>query len=66
MMFGAVGAMMLQLALGKLALIAGKALLISKVALLLAGVLGLKSLMSKGGHEETHTSQVSQLLLEKI
>lgn len=50
--------MMLQLALGKIALIAGKALLIGKVALLLAGIIGLKSLLSHHS-ENHHTPQVS-------
>ncbi|KAG8255644.1 hypothetical protein J6590_087817 [Homalodisca vitripennis] len=57
LMFGAFGAMMLQLFMTKIALIAGKALLVGKVALLLAGVIGLKSLLSHG-HEEKHASQI--------
>ncbi|KAK7865668.1 hypothetical protein R5R35_006920 [Gryllus longicercus] len=43
------GAMMVPLALGGLALLAGKALLVSKLALVLAGVIGLKKLLS-GSH----------------
>ncbi|KAG8328298.1 hypothetical protein J6590_000958 [Homalodisca vitripennis] len=57
LVFGAFFAMMLQLALGKIALIAGKALLVGKVALLLAGILGLRSLLHHG-HGESHSSQV--------
>lgn len=44
----AMGGMMVQLAMSKIALIAGKALLIGKIALLLSAVIGLKKLISSG------------------
>ncbi|XP_046671064.1 uncharacterized protein LOC124361073 [Homalodisca vitripennis] len=47
----AMGGMMLQMAMGKIALIAGKALLIGKVALLLSAIIGLKKLVGGGGGE---------------
>ncbi|XP_054258469.1 uncharacterized protein LOC128983258 [Macrosteles quadrilineatus] len=47
----AMGGMMLQMAMGKIALIAGKALLIGKVALLLSAIVGLKKLVGSGGGE---------------
>lgn len=45
----ALAGMMMQLALGKIALIAGKALLVAKVALVLSAVIGLKKLLGGGG-----------------
>ncbi|XP_054007551.1 uncharacterized protein LOC128891785 [Hylaeus anthracinus] len=50
----AVGAMMAQLAYGKIAFIAGTALLTAKIALVLSAIVGLKKLVSSqggGGHE---------------
>ncbi|XP_031847317.1 uncharacterized protein LOC116433402 [Nomia melanderi] len=50
----AVGAMMAQLAYGKIAFLAGTALLTSKIALVLSAIIGLKKLVSNqggGGHE---------------
>ncbi|XP_076295471.1 uncharacterized protein LOC143216383 [Lasioglossum baleicum] len=50
----AVGAMMAQLAYGKIAFIAGTALLTAKIALVLSAIIGLKKLVSSsggGGHE---------------
>ncbi|VEN54173.1 unnamed protein product [Callosobruchus maculatus] len=50
------GGTMIPLALGALALLAGKALIVSKLALVLAGIIGLKKLLSgsSGGHESGH------------
>lgn len=45
----AMGGMMVQMAMSKIALIAGKALLVGKIALLLSAVIGLKKLVSGGG-----------------
>lgn len=51
---------MIPLALGALALLAGKALIVSKLALVLAGIIGLKKLLSgSGGHEGGHEVVVS-------
>ncbi|XP_067008105.2 uncharacterized protein Osi8 [Anabrus simplex] len=49
-------AMMIPLALGGLALLAGKALLVSKLALVLSAIIGLKKLLSGsgGGHESSY------------
>ncbi|CAK9795196.1 hypothetical protein ANTPLA_LOCUS276 [Anthophora plagiata] len=50
----AVGAMMAQLAYGKIAFLAGTALLTAKIALVLSAIIGLKKLVSNqggGGHE---------------
>ncbi|KZC11137.1 PREDICTED: uncharacterized protein LOC107189166 [Dufourea novaeangliae] len=50
----AVGAMMAQLAYGKIAFLAGTALLTAKIALVLSAIVGLKKLVSNqggGGHE---------------
>ncbi|CAL7938069.1 unnamed protein product [Xylocopa violacea] len=50
----AVGAMMAQLAYGKIAFLAGTALLTAKIALVLSAIIGLKKLVSQqggGGHE---------------
>ncbi|XP_017799022.1 PREDICTED: uncharacterized protein LOC108579909 [Habropoda laboriosa] len=50
----AVGAMMAQLAYGKIAFLAGTALLTAKIALVLSAIIGLKKLVSSqggGGHE---------------
>ncbi|KAJ9577076.1 hypothetical protein L9F63_006356, partial [Diploptera punctata] len=48
--------MFVPIAIGGLAILAGKALIISKLALVLAGILGLKKLVSSGGghHEQTY------------
>ncbi|KAK9501637.1 hypothetical protein O3M35_012328 [Rhynocoris fuscipes] len=48
------GAMMIQLAMGKIALLAGKALLVGKMALLLSAIIGLKKLVGGGGGGESH------------
>ncbi|CAH1375166.1 uncharacterized protein Osi8 [Tenebrio molitor] len=55
------GGTLLPLALGALALLAGKALIVSKLALVLAGIIGLKKLLSGGGggHEAGHEVVVS-------
>lgn len=45
------GAMLIPVALGALALLAGKALIISKLALVLAAIIGLKKLVSSGHHD---------------
>ncbi|XP_030034237.2 uncharacterized protein LOC115450376 [Manduca sexta] len=52
--------MMVPLAFGALALLAGKALIVSKLALVLAGIIGLKKLLSpSGGGHEAHEVVVS-------
>ncbi|XP_054264730.1 uncharacterized protein LOC128987748 [Macrosteles quadrilineatus] len=56
-MFGAMGVMLLKLALATLALLSGKALLIAKVALLLSAILGLKNLLAHQPQEK-HAPQV--------
>lgn len=49
------GGTLIPLALGGLALLAGKALIVAKLALVLAGIIGLKKLLSGGGgHESGH------------
>lgn len=55
------GGTLVPLALGALALLAGKALIVSKLALVLAGIIGLKKLLSGGGqhHEAGHEVVVS-------
>ncbi|XP_060528770.1 uncharacterized protein LOC132703491 [Cylas formicarius] len=56
------GGTMVPLALGALALLAGKALIVSKLALVLAGIIGLKKLLSSGhsGHHDSgHVEVVS-------
>lgn len=53
---------LIPLALGALALLAGKALIVSKLALVLAGIIGLKKLLSSGhggGHESGHVEVVA-------
>ncbi|XP_014241354.1 uncharacterized protein LOC106662064 [Cimex lectularius] len=50
----AMGGMMVQMAMGKIALLAGKALLIGKMALLLSAIIGLKKLVGGGGGGESH------------
>lgn len=45
--------MLIPIALGALALLAGKALIVSKLALVLAGIIALKKLLGGGGHHET-------------
>ncbi|XP_063369156.1 uncharacterized protein LOC134657511 [Cydia amplana] len=55
-----IGGMMVPLAFGALALLAGKALIVSKLALVLAGIIGLKKLLSpSGGGHEAHEVVVS-------
>ncbi|XP_021918893.1 uncharacterized protein LOC110829472 [Zootermopsis nevadensis] len=53
--------MFIPIALGGLALLAGKALIVSKLALVLAGIIGLKKLLSGsgGGHHESSYQVVS-------
>lgn len=56
------GGTMIPLALGALALLAGKALIVSKLALVLAGIIGLKKLLSGSGdrgHDSGHEVHVS-------
>ncbi|CAH1154270.1 unnamed protein product [Phaedon cochleariae] len=51
------GGTLIPLALGALALLAGKALIVSKLALVLAGIIGIKKLLSGGGssgHDASH------------
>lgn len=50
------GGTLVPLALGALALLAGKALIISKLALVLAGIIGLKKLLSSSSspHDTGH------------
>ncbi|XP_014273828.1 uncharacterized protein [Halyomorpha halys] len=45
----AMGGMMMQMAMAKIALLAGKALLVGKMALLLSAIIGLKKLVGGGG-----------------
>lgn len=54
-----IGGMMVPLAFGALALLAGKALIVSKLALVLAGIIGLKKLLSSNGNGEAHEVVVS-------
>ncbi|RZF48326.1 hypothetical protein LSTR_LSTR010289 [Laodelphax striatellus] len=56
MMIGALamGGMMIQMVMAKIALIAGKALLIGKIALLLSAIIGLKKLVGGGGGGDSH------------
>ncbi|CAH2059506.1 unnamed protein product, partial [Iphiclides podalirius] len=54
-----IGGMMVPLAFGALALLAGKALIVSKLALVLAGIIGLKKLLSSNGGGEAHEVVVS-------
>lgn len=55
------GGTLIPLALGALALLAGKALIVSKLALVLAGIIGLKKLLSghSGGHDSGHVEVVA-------
>lgn len=55
------GGTLIPLALGALALLAGKALIVSKLALVLAGIIGLKKLLSGsgGGHDSGHVEVVA-------
>ncbi|CAG9860652.1 unnamed protein product [Phyllotreta striolata] len=54
------GGTLIPLALGALALLAGKALIVSKLALVLAGIIGLKKLLSGGGgHDAGHVEVYS-------
>jgi hypothetical protein len=52
---------LIPIALAGLALLAGKALIVSKLALVLAGIIGLKKLLSGsgGGHQESSYQVVS-------
>jgi hypothetical protein len=50
----AMGGMMIQMAMGKIAMLAGKALLVGKMALLLSAIIGLKKLMGGGGGGDSH------------
>lgn len=55
------GGTLIPLALGALALLAGKALIVSKLALVLAGIIGLKKLLTGSGdraHETPHEVHV--------
>ncbi|CAK1594298.1 unnamed protein product [Parnassius mnemosyne] len=54
-----IGGMMVPLAFGALALLAGKALIVSKLALVLAGIIGLKKLLSSSSGAEAHEVVVS-------
>lgn len=54
-----IGGFMVPLAFGALALLAGKALIVSKLALVLAGIIGLKKLLSHNGNNESHEVVVS-------
>ncbi|XP_060807041.1 uncharacterized protein LOC132903265 [Amyelois transitella] len=54
-----IGGMLVPLAFGALALLAGKALIVSKLALVLAGIIGLKKLLSNSGGGESHEVVVS-------
>ncbi|XP_045455328.1 uncharacterized protein LOC123665010 [Melitaea cinxia] len=54
-----IGGMLVPLAFGALALLAGKALIVSKLALVLAGIIGLKKLLSSNGTGEAHEVVVS-------
>ncbi|XP_038219402.1 uncharacterized protein LOC119837744 [Zerene cesonia] len=54
-----IGGMIVPLAFGALALLAGKALIVSKLALVLAGIIGLKKLLSSSGTGEAHEVVVS-------
>ncbi|XP_068625396.1 uncharacterized protein Osi8 [Battus philenor] len=54
-----IGGMMVPIAFGALALLAGKALIVSKLALVLAGIIGLKKLLSSSGGGEAHEVVVS-------
>uniref|UniRef100_A0A6P7FQ82 Uncharacterized protein LOC114332897 n=1 Tax=Diabrotica virgifera virgifera TaxID=50390 RepID=A0A6P7FQ82_DIAVI len=54
------GGTLIPLALGALALLAGKALIVSKLALVLAGIIGLKKLLSgHGGSDNGHVEVYS-------
>ncbi|KAJ8910873.1 hypothetical protein NQ315_000504 [Exocentrus adspersus] len=55
------GGTLIPLALGALALLAGKALIVSKLALVLAGIIGLKKLLSGSGgsHDSGHVEVVA-------
>ncbi|XP_055383028.1 uncharacterized protein LOC129613113 [Condylostylus longicornis] len=47
------GGTFVPIAYGALALLAGKALIVSKLALVLASIIGIKKLLSGGGHKES-------------
>lgn len=51
-------AMMAQMFMGKIALIAGKALLVAKIALVLSAIIGLKKLVGSSGGGESHPQVV--------
>ncbi|BES96535.1 Hypothetical protein NTJ_09347 [Nesidiocoris tenuis] len=54
----AMGGMMIQMMMGKVAILAGKALLVGKMALLLSGIIALKKLVGGGGGESHHPQVV--------
>ncbi|KDR19951.1 hypothetical protein L798_05229 [Zootermopsis nevadensis] len=54
----AMAAMMAQMFMGKIALIAGKALLVAKIALVLSAIVGLKKLFGSSGGGESHPQVV--------
>lgn len=54
----AMAAMMAQMFMGKIALIAGKALLVAKIALVLSAIVGLKKLVGSSGGGESHPQVV--------
>jgi hypothetical protein len=54
----AMAAMMAQMFMGKIALIAGKALLVAKIALVLSAIIGLKKLVGSSGGGESHPQVV--------
>lgn len=57
MMAAMMGGMMMKMAMGKIALIAGKALLVGKIALVLAVILAIKKWgHGGGGHPEVRKS----------
>lgn len=51
-------AMLGQMFMGKIALIAGKALLVAKIALVLSAIVGLKKLVGSSGGGESHPQVV--------
>ncbi|KAL1137699.1 hypothetical protein AAG570_009395 [Ranatra chinensis] len=50
----AMGGMMLQMVMGKIAMVAGKALLVGKMALLLSAIIGLKKLLGSSSGGDSH------------
>lgn len=56
------GSILIPIAYGALAFLAGKALIVSKLALVLASIIGIKKLVShshSSGHESSHELVVS-------